>query len=73
MVIIVVIIVVLVVIIVVVVSFGRCWSRGCVGEGGFGNKVLNDEVEGMDFFVADAEAVDDGFAAETGDFDEVLQ
>ena len=27
----------------------------------------------MNFLVADAETVDDGFAAETGDFDEILE
>ena len=37
------------------------------GEGGVGDEVFGEEVEGVDFFGGEGEAVDDGFGAEAGE------
>lgn len=43
------------------------------GESGFGEEVADEEVEGLDFFVADGQTVDYGFGAQTEDLDEVFE
>lgn len=42
------------------------------GEGGFGEEFGGCDVQSVDFVITDAHAVDDGFGAEAGHFDNVL-
>ena len=43
------------------------------GEGGRRQEVFDRSFEGMDFVVTEADAVDDGFGAKAGDFEDVLE
>lgn len=50
-----------------------CVGKSLIGEGGHGNVIFDDDIEGVGFVVPDTDADDDGIFAEMVDFDEVFE